>query len=180
MSKKLYIAYGSNLNLNQMKYRCPTAKLLGVGVVEDYELQFKGMPHCAYATIAPCGGKSVPVALWELQPRDEKKLDRYEGYPSHYFKKDLPVKMNDGTEQTAMVYIMDLKQKFGLPSESYYDTVYQGYVDCGLDTEVLDQAVNDSAKKFYEEQDPFVFFDEDDDALFNNENISDGAEGMSL
>lgn len=88
--------------------------------------------------------------------------------------------MNDGTEQTAMVYIMDLKQKFGLPSESYYDTVYQGYVDCGLDTEVLDQAVNDSAKKFYEEQDPFVFFDEDDDVLFNNENIFDGAEGMSL
>lgn len=38
MSKKLYIAYGSNLNLNQMKYRCPTAKLLGVGVVKNYEL----------------------------------------------------------------------------------------------------------------------------------------------
>ena len=46
MSKKLYIAYGSNLNLKQMKYRCPTAKLVGKGVVENYELQFKGMPHC--------------------------------------------------------------------------------------------------------------------------------------
>ncbi|MGN1126625.1 MAG: gamma-glutamylcyclotransferase family protein [Ruminococcus sp.] len=54
MSKKLYIAYGSNLNLKQMKYRCPTAKLVGKGVVENYELQFKGMPHCSYATIAPC------------------------------------------------------------------------------------------------------------------------------
>ena len=29
MSKKLYIAYGSNLNLKQMKYRCPTAKFVG-------------------------------------------------------------------------------------------------------------------------------------------------------
>ena len=104
MSKKLYIAYGSNLNLKQMKYRCPTAKLVGKGVVENYELQFKGMPHCSYATIAPCVGKSVPVALWELQPRDEKLLDRYEGYPSHYFKQDLPVKLNNGTELTAMVY----------------------------------------------------------------------------
>ena len=44
MSKKLYIAYGSNLNLKQMKYRCPTAKLIGKGVVENYGLQFKGMP----------------------------------------------------------------------------------------------------------------------------------------
>lgn len=69
MSKKLYIAYGSNLNLKHMKYRCPTAKLVGKGVVENYELQFKGMPHCSYATIAPCVGKSVPVALWELQTR---------------------------------------------------------------------------------------------------------------
>ena len=42
MSKKLYIAYGSNLNLKQMKYRCPTAKLIGKGVVENYGLQFKG------------------------------------------------------------------------------------------------------------------------------------------
>lgn len=45
MSKKLYIAYGSNLNLGQMNYRCPTAKLYGTGVIENYELQFKGMPH---------------------------------------------------------------------------------------------------------------------------------------
>lgn len=112
MSKKLYIAYGSNLNLKQMKYRCPTAKLVGKGVVENYELQFKGMPHCSYATIAPCSGKSVPVALWELQPRDEKLLDRYEGYPSHYFKQDLPVKLNNGSEQTAMVYIMNLNTFF--------------------------------------------------------------------
>lgn len=34
MSKKLYIAYGSNLNLKQMKYRCPTAKLVGKGTIE--------------------------------------------------------------------------------------------------------------------------------------------------
>lgn len=40
MSKKLYIAYGSNLNLGQMKYRCPTAKLYGTGVIENYEYMF--------------------------------------------------------------------------------------------------------------------------------------------
>lgn len=137
MSKKLYIAYGSNLNLKQMKYRCPTAKLVGKGIVENYELQFKGMPHCSYATIAPCIGKSVPVALWELQPRDERLLDRYEGYPSHYFKQDLPVKLNNGLELTAMVYIMNLKQDFGLPSASYYDTVSQGYKVCGFDSQQL-------------------------------------------
>lgn len=36
---KIYVAYGSNLNKEQMAYRCPTARFLGTGVIEDYELQ---------------------------------------------------------------------------------------------------------------------------------------------
>ena len=36
--KRLYVAYGSNLNLYQMKVRCPTAKLVGTGIVKDHEL----------------------------------------------------------------------------------------------------------------------------------------------
>lgn len=150
MSKRLYVAYGSNLNMLQMKYRCPTATLQGTGVIEDYELQFKGNPQSAFATIAPKADASVPVAVWALKSWDERALDRYEGYPSHYFKRDIPVQM-DGREITAMVYIMDLKREFGLPSRSYYQTVLDGYHDCGLDVSVLEQAVLDSAKRYYAE-----------------------------
>ena len=74
---KIYIAYGSNLNKEQMAYRCPTARFLGTGVIEDYELQFKGSLHSAFATIAPKEGAQVPVGLWEIQSRDEKRLDLY-------------------------------------------------------------------------------------------------------
>ena len=38
---KLYVAYGSNLNMEQMKGRCPGSVFLGTGVIENYELQFK-------------------------------------------------------------------------------------------------------------------------------------------
>ena len=31
---KLYVAYGSNLNKEQMRYRCPTAKFVGTGIIE--------------------------------------------------------------------------------------------------------------------------------------------------
>lgn len=148
MSKRLYVAYGSNLNFGQMKYRCPTAKLYGIGTINDYELQFKGLPGSAFATIAPKEGASVPVAVWEIQPQDERSLDRYEGYPSHYFKQDVPVQL-DNEEVTAMVYIMNLKMNFALPSPHYYQTVYEGYNDCKMDTDILDRAVVDSAQKFY-------------------------------
>lgn len=43
---KLYVAYGSNLNKEQMKDRCPGAEFVGTGSIENYELQFKGsLPH---------------------------------------------------------------------------------------------------------------------------------------
>ena len=121
MSKRLYVAYGSNLNFKQMKHRCPTAKLYGIGTVYGYELQFKGSPASAFATIMPKEGASVPVAVWKIQPRDEASLDRYEGYPSHYFKQDISVRL-DGEEVTGMVYIMNPKMDFGLPSPYYYQT----------------------------------------------------------
>ena len=60
----------------------------------------------------------MPVAVWEISKRNEQALDRYEGYPSHYFKQDVPVQL-DGKEVTAMVYVMNLKMDFGLPAPYY-------------------------------------------------------------
>lgn len=168
MSKRLYVAYGSNLNIHQMKHRCPTAKLYGTGEIKNYELQFKGNPDSAFATISPREGASVPVAVWEIQPRDERSLDRYEGYPSHYFKQNIPVQLDD-EEVNAMVYIINLKMGFGFPSPYYYQTVHDGYNDCGLNTDVLDTAVKESAERFYsayrQQNSQQTFFDSEDDFL---------------
>lgn len=84
------------------------------------------------------------------------------------------MKLNSGSELTAMVYIMNLKQQFGLPGASYYDTVSQGYKDCGFDLKVLNEAVNDSAEKFYESLEQNNLFDSPDE----DENMGMG--GMSL
>ena len=178
MSKRLYVAYGSNLNIRQMKYRCPGAKLYGTGEIENYELQFKGRPESAFATIARKEGVSVPVAVWEISEKNEQALDRYEGYPSHYFKQNVPVQL-DGEEVDAMVYIMNLKMDFGLPSPYYYGTVYEGYNDCGLDTDVLDKAVLESTMKFYnshrhqEPQQTLFDMDEDEDFSYDPEDYDE-------
>ena len=77
---KVYVAYGSNLNMEQMRDRCPTAEFIGTGAIENYELQFKGSLHNAHATIAPKEGSSALVGVWRIQKRDESHLDMYEGY----------------------------------------------------------------------------------------------------
>ena len=146
--KRLYVAYGSNLDTYQMKFRCPTARLVGTGIIKDHELQFKGRKDSAFATIAPSEGGTVPVAVWELQPRDEKALDRYEGFPNYYFKQDIPVEMKNGETVNGMVYIMDLRQDFGIPSTGYVQTVSEGYHNCRLDTAVLKNAIRQSVSRY--------------------------------
>lgn len=141
MEKRLYVAYGSNLNLKQMARRCPTAKVYGIGMIKDYQLTFRGV-----ATIEPDKGKAVPVAVWEIKPRDEQSLDRYEGYPSFYRKEDIQVEMADGQTITAMVYIMNRGQA-EFPTTGYFNTIAEGYADCGLDSSYLKEALDDTEKK---------------------------------
>lgn len=103
--KKLYIAYGSNMDEKQMAKRCPTARLLGTSELEGYRLLFKGSKTGAYATIEAQKDGRVPVLIWEIGEQDERNLDRYEGYPVFYHKKEIEVQLG-GERKNAMVYII--------------------------------------------------------------------------
>lgn len=128
---KLYIAYGSNLNMEQMKRRCPTAKLVGAGTLENCALDFRCMSSQAYATIHPQNGEYVPVAFWKIDQAAEAALDAYEGYPRFYYKQTL-LSQIEGQKREAMVYVMNDKAVPGIPTRHYVRTIYQGYLDMGL------------------------------------------------
>ena len=63
---KHYIAYGSNLAVDQMSRRCPGARIEGKAELQDWRLAFH--PH---ATIRPEQGFTVPVLIWEITDNDE-------------------------------------------------------------------------------------------------------------
>jgi len=86
MEKRYYIAYGSNLNIYQMRFRCPGAKIIGTSKLDGYRLLFKGSQSGSYLTVEKEQGYSVPVAVWAVTEHDEANLDRYEGYPTFYYK----------------------------------------------------------------------------------------------
>lgn len=146
--KRYYAAYGSNLNLEQMKRRCPDAKAVGIAVIEGYELLFKGSKTGSYLTIEPDIKSQVPVGIFKVSPRDEKALDRYEGFPSFYYKKEmkLPVKLANGKMKNmkVFVYIMDESRPLGLPTWAYIATCDKGYEDFGFDPILLDKALERS------------------------------------
>lgn len=143
---RLYIAYGSNLNLAQMAHRCPTAKVVGKGKLKDYELLFRGGRRGAVATVEPKEGSAVPVLLWEIRKKDEESLDLYEGYPHFYDKQTLEVESN-GKKVSAMAYIMTPGHVFGVPSGYYVSTIEQGYEEAGFDTQVLADAIEQAYEK---------------------------------
>jgi len=143
--ERLNLAYGSNLNLEQMHKRCPSAKIAGKGILENYRLLFKGKEEHAYLTIEPFEGSFIPVLLWFLEPSDEAALDKYEEYPKTYYKENLLIKGEDGKYITAMAYIMTepegKNRPLNLPSKRYLKTVLTGYEENGFDQRVIEAAM---------------------------------------
>ena len=146
MSNKLYLAYGSNLNLAQMAQRCPGAKVVDSTELKNYRLLFRGAHAAAVATVEPMKGGSVPVLVWSITPADEAALDRYEGYPFLYRKETVKVRLN-GKSTAVMMYIMNEKGRpLDVPGCYYYSVILDGYKDAGFNTNILKKAVRDSAE----------------------------------
>lgn len=144
MKKKYYIAYGSNLSVKQMAVRCPDARVVGNAILYGWQLLFKGC-----ATIEPNPERNTPVLVWEISERDEHSLDRYEGYPSFYYKKDLeveifPLEGGEPKTLTAMVYIMANGRRLAEPYPSYYKVLADGYKAFHFPMHILEQALADS------------------------------------
>ncbi len=147
MKEKYYIAYGSNLNIRQMKLRCPDAKMVGTSTIDGYQLLFKGSKTGAYLTIEKKPGASVPVGIWKVSEKDERALDIYEGFPSFYYKKwlRLAVKALGGKqtkELVCFVYIMHEERKVSIPTRYYVNTCLEGYRDFNFDPDYLQEAIN--------------------------------------
>lgn len=145
MEKRYYAAYGSNLNLRQMRIRCPEAEIIGTSEIEDYQLLFKDGGSGAYLTIEPKEGSRVPVAVWMVTAADEEALDSYENYPSLYYKKEMRLPVAErGTGRICMknifVYIMYEESALGVPEDSYVEACLEGYRSFGFDESVLMKA----------------------------------------
>ena len=145
MEKRYYLAYGSNLNVRQMMIRCPSARMIGTATIEDYRLMFKGSKTGSYLTIEPEEGCSVPVGVWEVSEADELALDRYEGFPTFYYKKELELPITDirtgkVRRRKAFVYIMHEDRLLGVPSNMYMRICMEGYMDFGFNYDTLWEA----------------------------------------
>ena len=73
-----YLAYGSNLNLKEMKYRCPFSKVVGTLYLSNFKLSFKGEEN-GFLTIEQKKGSIVPIGIFKINKLFIKNLDKYGG-----------------------------------------------------------------------------------------------------
>lgn len=140
MNDRLYAAYASDLNIEQMQHKCPTAQPFAKSWLFDHRLTFKGSPRRAHATVVPAQGQAVPVVVWEISAQDEATLDRYEGVSQGYYtKKRMPLEVA-GEMQDVLIYVMR-PCAYNLPSKQYLDVVTRGYIDFNLPTTTLEEAL---------------------------------------
>lgn len=138
---KYYIAYGSNMDLNQMSYRAKDSIFIGTGYLENYRLEFKSR----YATIRKENNSKVPVIIFGISKEDEIRLDRYEGYPELYYKEEVKIKLNESEEKECMVYIMEEKyNKYQLPEVNYYLNMETSYKTFKFNIDILEKALIES------------------------------------
>ena len=151
MKKQFYLAYGSNLNLSQMQYRCPDSRVVGSTFLVNKKLAFKGtIDGLSYLTVENEDGFLTPVGIFEVSSNDIKNLDKFEGYPRKYRKEYINILVN-GKEELAMYYVMRkwLNVDYHIPSELYINTCIQGYKEFGFPMEILRESYNESLRKRY-------------------------------
>lgn len=143
-----YIAYGSNINLEQMAFRCPHSKVVGVGYLKGWKLYFN-----YHADIMNTNNENdiTPVLIWDIAKDDWKTLDKYEGFPKYYIKDLIPFYMKN-KEYEGIVYLMNRKIEFCPPSLEYFETIATGYEENNIKFDCLINACQEALDREGEEE----------------------------
>ncbi len=121
--KRLYFAYGSNMNPCQMAERCPAAEWLGRAVFKGsrFVINRRGV-----ATLVRDRRTSTFGVLWRITPECEAALDRREGVARGLYGKWFAWVIDaDGRRRKALVYVDPVKEA-GLPRPGYLEKILAG------------------------------------------------------
>lgn len=145
----LVFAYGSNLAWDQMKARCPSARVVGAAALVGYRLAFVGWSarwRGAVATVIPSSGNLTAGMVYRVSWPDLLQLDRFEGAPHKYTREPCHVRML-GTEDEIEVDTYVLDREHGHPSIAYVETIRRGFKRWGFDPRWLSNAVRFSRRR---------------------------------
>jgi gamma-glutamylcyclotransferase (GGCT)/AIG2-like uncharacterized protein YtfP len=117
----LYAAYGTNLDAEQMRERCPHSPSRGPGWLIGWRLTFGGEDlgwEGAVATVVEDVGEQVFVMVYDVPFQDERALDRWEGADTGLYRKIRVRVQTLNGDELCWLYVLD-GYEGGLPSARY-------------------------------------------------------------
>jgi hypothetical protein len=132
----LYFAYGSNMNWQQIRDRCPSARYVGNATLPDHRLAFtrKSVDRgCGVADAIPTEGCHLWGVVYEISDLDVGRLDASEGFrpkreKNSYFRRECLIWL-DGDDQrplTVSAYFGDPQTNPPLPNAEYKNLIVSG------------------------------------------------------
>ncbi|MBI5406703.1 MAG: gamma-glutamylcyclotransferase [Nitrospirae bacterium] len=134
----LYFAYGSNLDLNQMIERCPSARFVCKAKFNDHRLEFTRKSKnrgCGVADVIPTKGHDVWGVVYQIDERDIGQLDKSEGFrpgrqleENAYLRTEYHVFAEGDMEKPLLVtiYIANKQENPPLPNSEYKSLIVEG------------------------------------------------------
>lgn len=142
-----YFAYGSNLDLAQMRERCPDSTCLHPAVLHGYKLVFAGVSRRwggqGSASIVEDADSEVHGLIYRMPPHDIAVLDGYESVPTVYTQRQIEVRSPQGKPVSAFTY-QRLEHRINPPHIGYFHKIWGGYRAFGLRDESLFRAVTEA------------------------------------
>lgn len=141
----LYFAFGSNLDLDQMLARCPSAVMGPCAVLFDHALVFAG--HSSrwgggVATVVRAERRRVQGLIYSVSSEDMASLDRIEGVPYAYSRVERIVVDEHCRRRRVHLYIQpEDGMERRLPGLEYFDVILRAYREHGLDRRQLAAAI---------------------------------------
>ncbi len=134
--QRLYFAYGSNMEQEQMNRRCRSHQLAGNARLDGYRFRINGR---GVATIVPEDGAVVHGLAWSISRQDEAGLDVCEGVAGGLYRKEhVEIILADGDRAMALVYVASDSSKGKFWSE-YVNRIIKAAKVRGLPPEYIQE-----------------------------------------
>lgn len=149
-----YFAYGSNMNLTQIRSRCSRPVVVAVARLADHQLTFYGHTETwdgAMETVEPTLGHEVWGVIFRLSRLDWERLDEWQGArldgAGMYFHFPVMVTDVDGQEHSVRLYKKDVQGDPREPSREYLEHIARGAAENGLPPHYVEALLKRKAKQ---------------------------------
>jgi gamma-glutamylcyclotransferase (GGCT)/AIG2-like uncharacterized protein YtfP len=133
----LYFAYGSNMNWDQMRERCPSSRFVGIAVLRRYRFkitQESTNSGGGVADVVKDTGANVWGVVYQVSDLDVGKLDLREGYrpgrtANSYERRECMVFLDNDNKTPATVFAYFGNKRESnppLPTKNYMARIVSG------------------------------------------------------